>query len=217
MFFSPFDIFMIPALIVTIWSQWKLRSTYARYAEVESTAHLSGAEVAREILDQEGLQDVPVREVEGELSDHYDPRTRIVHLSSAIYHGTSLAALGVAAHECGHAIQHKVAYAPLHLRMAIIPLTHFASGAAPLLVLGGFLVPAAFKTLLDLAILLFSVAVFFQLVTLPVEYNASQRAKERLAGMGVVTASEAVGVRKVLNAAALTYVAALVVAVLQLL
>ena len=217
MFLSPFDIFMIPALIITIWSQWRLRSTYARYAEVEATSHLSGAQVAREILDREGLQNVPVEEVEGQLSDHYDPRTRSVHLSSGIYHGTSLAALGVAAHECGHAIQHKMAYAPLHLRMAIIPITNFASGAAPLLVIGGFLVPTAFKTLLDLAILLFSVAVLFQLVTLPVEYNASRRAKERLADMGVVTAGEAVGVRKVLNAAALTYVAALVVALLQLL
>ena len=217
MFFSPFDIIMIPALIITIWSQWKLRSTYARYAEVQSTSGLSGAEVARAILDGEGLQSVPIEEVEGELSDHYDPRTRSVHLSSGIYHGTSLAALGVAAHETGHAIQHKVAYAPLHLRMAIIPITNFASGAAPFLVLGGFIVPTAFKMLLDLAILLFSVAVFFQLVTLPVEYNASRRAEERLATMGVVTAGEAVGVRKVLSAAALPYVAALVVAVLQLL
>jgi len=217
MFFSPFDIFMIPALIITIWSQWKLRSTYARYAEVEATSQLSGAEVARAILNQEGLQNVPVEEVEGELSDHYDPRTRSVHLSSGIYHGTSLAALGVAAHECGHAIQHKAAYAPLHLRMAIIPITNFASGAAPLLLLGGFLVPGAFKLLLDLAILLFSIAVIFQLITLPVEYNASSRAKERLATMGVITAGEAVGVRKVLGAAALTYVAALAVAVLHLL
>jgi Zn-dependent membrane protease YugP len=218
MFYDPISwMFFIPSLIITIWSQWKLRSTYAKYSQIGSASGLSGAEVARHILNQEGLAQVPVEEVEGELSDHYDPRSRSVHLSTDIYHGTSLAALGVAAHECGHAIQHKKAYAPLHLRMAIVPLTNFASGAAPLLVLAGFFIPTQFKLMLDLAILLFSVCVFFQLVTLPVEYDASRRAKERLNTLGVLAGDESTGVRRVLSAAALTYVAGLLVAVLELL
>jgi len=208
--------FFIPSLVITIWSQWKLRSTYAKYSQVGSTSGLSGSEVARHILNQEGLAQVPVQEVEGQLSDHYDPRTRAVNLSSDIYHGTSLAALGVAAHECGHAIQHKKAYAPLHIRMAIVPLTNFASGAAPLLVLAGFFIPTAFTLLLDLAIMLFAVCVVFQLITLPVEYDASRRAKERLNTLGILAGNEAVGVKRVLSAAALTYVAGLLVALLEL-
>ena len=217
-FYGPLDwMFFIPCLIITIWSQWKLRSTYAKYSQIASASGLTGSEVARHILNQEGLAQVPVEEVEGELSDHYDPRSRVVHLSSNIYHGTSLAALGVAAHECGHAIQHKMAYAPLHIRMAVVPLTNFASGAAPFLVLAGFFIPTAFKMLLDMAILLFSVCVGFQLITLPVEYDASRRAKERLNTLGVLVGDEPAGVKRVLSAAALTYVAALLVAVLQLL
>jgi len=208
--------FFIPSLVITIWSQWKLRSTYAKYSQVGSTSGLSGSEVARHILNQEGLAQVPVQEVEGQLSDHYDPRTRAVNLSSDIYHGTSLAALGVAAHECGHAIQHKKAYAPLHIRMAIVPLTNFASGAAPLLVLAGFFIPTAFTLLLDLAIMLFAVCVVLQLITLPVEYDASRRAKERLNTLGILAGNEAVGVKRVLSAAALTYVAGLLVALLEL-
>ncbi|MFA5193240.1 MAG: zinc metallopeptidase [Verrucomicrobiia bacterium] len=209
--------FFIPCLLITIWSQWKLRSTYARYSQVGSTSGLTGSEVARHILSQEGLAQVPVEEVEGQLSDHYDPRSRVVRLSSDIYNGTSLAALGVAAHECGHAIQHKKAYAPLHIRMAIVPLTNFASGVAPLLVFAGFFIPTAFKVLLDLAIMLFAVCVVFQLITLPVEYDASRRAKERLSTLGILVGDEPVGVKRVLNAAALTYVAGLLVAVLELL
>lgn len=217
MFFGPISwMFFIPSLVITIWSQWKLRSTYAKYSQVGSTSGLSGSEVARHILNQEGLAQVPVQEVEGQLSDHYDPRTRAVNLSSDIYHGTSLAALGVAAHECGHAIQHKKAYAPLHIRMAIVPLTNFASGAAPLLVLAGFFIPTAFTLLLDLAIMLFAVCVVFQLITLPVEYDASRRAKERLNTLGILAGNEAVGVKRVLSAAALTYVAGLLVALLEL-
>ncbi|MFA6564003.1 MAG: zinc metallopeptidase [Verrucomicrobiia bacterium] len=217
MFYGPIDwLIFIPCILITAWSQWKLRSTYAKYSQVGSTSGLSGSEVARHILNQEGLAQVPVEEVESQLSDHYDPRTRVVNLSSDIYHGTSLAALGVAAHECGHAIQHKKAYAPLHIRMAIVPLTSFASGAAPLLVLAGFFIPTAFKLLLDLAIMLFAVCVVFQLITLPVEYDASRRAKERLNTLGVLVGDEAVGVKRVLSAAALTYVAGLLVAVLEL-
>ena len=207
---------IIPMILVPIICQMRLQSAYARYSKEPAECGLTGAEVAQQILDSEGLGNVSVEEVDGHLTDHYDPRDRTLHLSSDIYHGTSLAALGVAAHETGHAIQHKLAYAPLQLRMSIIPITNFASGAAPILVLGGFFVPTAFKPLLDLAIILFTFCVFFQLVTLPVEYDASRRAKDKLRAMGLITQREAVAVKSVLSAAALTYVAALVVAVLHL-
>lgn len=215
MFFGPYDLmFMIPALIITIGSQIKLRSTYAKFSQVGAACGLTGAEIARNILDREGLREVPVNEVEGQLSDHYDPRDRSVNLSTDIFHGTSLAALGVAAHEVGHAIQHKVAYGPMNLRMAIIPVTQFGSAAAPLIFMVGMFMQAGF--LMSLAIWLFSAFVLFQLVTLPVEYDASSRAKKQLAGMGILDAKETTGVRKVLSAAALTYVAGLLVAVLEL-
>ncbi|MBI5687549.1 MAG: zinc metallopeptidase [Verrucomicrobia bacterium] len=215
MIFGPYDLmFMIPALIITIWSQIKLHSTYSRFSQVEAASGLTGAEVARYILDREGLQTVPVREVEGHLTDHYDPRDRSVNLSTDIFHGTSLAAVGVAAHETGHAIQHKVAYAPMNLRMAIIPVTQFGSAAAPLIFMVGLFMQLGF--LMSLAIWLFSAFVLFQLITLPVEYDASSRAKKHLAGMGILSADEATGVRKVLSAAALTYVAGLLVSVLEL-
>ena len=217
MFYGPISwLFFIPSILLTVWSQWKLRSTYAKYSQVESTSGLTGSEVARHILNREGLAQVPVEEVEGELTDHYDPQSRVVHLSSDIYNGTSLAALGVAAHECGHAIQHKNAYAPLHVRMAIVPLTNFASGAAPLLVLAGFLIPTQFKMLLDLAIMSFATCVLFQLITLPVEYDASRRARERLSTLGILVGDEPAVVKRVLSAAALTYLAGLLVAVLEL-
>jgi len=215
MFFGPYDLmFMIPALIITIWSQIKLRSTYAKFSQVGAAAGLTGAEVARNILDREGLREVPVNEVEGQLTDHYDPRDRSVNLSTNIFHGTSLAALGVAAHETGHALQHKAAYGPMSLRMAIIPVTQFGSAAAPLIFMSGLFMQLGF--LMSLAIWLFSAFVLFQLVTLPVEYDASSRAKKQLAGMGILDAKETTGVRKVLSAAALTYVAGLLVAVLEL-
>jgi|SRR4051794_4681076 Zn-dependent membrane protease YugP len=207
---------VIPGLIVGLYAQFKLMSTYGKYSQVPAQNGLSGAQAAREILDQAGLHQIPVEEVGGRLTDHYDPTKKALFLSSDNFHGTSLAAVGVSAHEAGHALQDKEAYAPLKLRMALVPITQFASFAwMGILLLGMFF--GMFYKLVGVAILIFSVIAFFQLVTLPVEYDASRRAKERLFSMGIVQAGEREGVSKVLNAAALTYVAALVTSVLQLL
>lgn len=208
---------MIPGLILGIYAQIKLSSTYNKYVAIPTDSGLTGAQAAREILDQAGLANVPIEEVGGHLTDHYDPTKKALFLSSENYHGNSIAAVGVAAHESGHALQHKAAYAPLHLRMALVPITQFASFAWQGIILAGFIFHAFFYKFLGVAIAVFAVITFFQLVTLPVEFDASRRAKQQLARMGLVHGAEGVGVSKVLNAAALTYVAAMVSAVLQLL
>ncbi|HUR44424.1 MAG TPA: zinc metallopeptidase [Candidatus Saccharimonadales bacterium] len=206
----------IPGLLLGIYAQMRLMSTYGKYTEVPAQNGVSGAQAAREILDQAGLANVPVEEVGGHLTDHYDPTKKALFLSSDNFHGTSLAAVGVAAHEAGHALQDKASYAPLKLRMALVPITQFASFAwAGLFILGWFF--GMFYKLVGVAILIFSIIAFFQLVTLPVEYDASRRAKERLFSLGIVQSGEREGVSRVLSAAALTYVAALVTSVLQLL
>src|SRR5438105_15089476 len=206
----------IPGLILGFYAQIKLSSTYNRYAQIPAGRGLTGAEAARNILDAAGLTDVPVGEVGGHLTDHYDPAKRELFLSSENYHGNSIAAVGVAAHETGHALQHKAAYAPLHLRMALVPITQFASVAWQGIFIAGLLFGMFYK-LLGIAIAVFTIIAFFQLVTLPVEFDASRRAKQQLVRMGLVRGPEAVGVSKVLNAAAMTYVAAMVSAALQLL
>ncbi len=206
----------IPGLLLGIYAQMRLSSVFNRYAAVPTGTGLTGAEAARAILDNAGLDNVPIGEVGGHLTDHYDPMKRALLLSSENYHGNSIAAVGVAAHEAGHALQHKAAYAPLHLRMAIVPITQFATFAWQGILLVGLLFNA-FGKFLGIAILIFSVITFFQLVTLPVEFDASRRAKARLLELGLVRGEEAQGVSKVLSAAALTYVAAMVSAVLQLL
>jgi Zn-dependent membrane protease YugP len=202
----------------------KLSSAYAKYSRVATSSGLSGAEAARDILDRAGLTDVPVQEVRGHLTDHYDPRKRALFISSENYHGRSLAAVGVAAHEAGHALQHQAAYGPLNFRMAMVPVTGFASQAYSLIFLGSILLagmriisPGMFSTMLWVAIALFAIVTFFQIVTLPVEFDASRRAKERLFSLGIVNARENEGVKSVLSAAALTYVAGMVSAVLNLL
>jgi Zn-dependent membrane protease YugP len=208
---------MIPGLILGIYAQIKLSSTYGKYVRIGTESGMTGAQAAREILDQAGLQDVPVEEVGGHLTDHYDPTKKALFLSAENYHGNSIAAVGVAAHESGHALQHKAAYAPLHLRMAIVPITQFASFAWQGIVIAGFIFHAFFYKFLGIAIAVFSIMTFFQLITLPVEFDASRRAKQQLVRLGLVRGEEASGVSKVLNAAALTYVAAMVAAVFQLL
>lgn len=208
--------FAIPGLVLGLYAQFKLRSTYNKYLQVGNAAGLSGAQAAREILDNAGLYQVPVEEVGGQLTDHYDPGKRALFLSSDNYHGTSLAAVGVAAHEAGHALQHKDAYAPLNLRMAMVPITQFASYAWQGILLVGLLM-GMFHKFLGIAIAIFVVLTAFQLITLPVEFNASSRAKELLFRLGLVRGDERAGVSKVLNAAALTYVAAMVSSVLTLL
>jgi hypothetical protein len=205
----------LPGLIIGLWAQMKLMSAFGKYSKVPIENGMSGAEAARRILDEAGLTDMPVEEVPGQLSDHYDPTKRALFLSSDNYHGRSVAAVGVAAHESGHALQHLHHDAMFNLRMALVPVTQFASYAwMGILVLGMFL--HMMSHFLLIAVAIFAVLTLFQLVTLPVEYDASARAKAQLFRLGLVREDERAGVSKVLDAAALTYVAALVTSVLQL-
>jgi Zn-dependent membrane protease YugP len=218
MFFGPYMWLIIPGLILGIYAQIKLSSAYGKYSQVGLRSRLSGAQAAREILDNAGLPDVPVEEIDGHLTDHYDPSKRALFLSAENYEGQSVAAVGVAAHEAGHALQHQASYAPLKLRMAMVPVTNFASVAwVGLVILGMILGGAFFAKFIWIAVAVFAVTTFFQLVTLPVEFDASNRAKAVLLRLGLVHADESHGVSQVLNAAALTYVAALVTSILQLL
>ncbi len=223
-FLDPTMLLMIPGLLLGLWAQMKLRAAYGRYSQQPVESGLTGAEAARHILDRAGLRNVAVNPVAGHLTDHYDPLKRALFLSEENFYGRSIAALGVAAHEAGHALQHQAAYAPLQLRMMLVPATNFASKAAFLILGGGMMLmmfgmisPALFAAVLPWAIGAYAVVAFFQLITLPVEYDASRRAKERLASLGLITQREAPHVSKVLSAAALTYVAALVTALLELL
>lgn len=216
MFLMSYWWLIIPGILLGIWAQFRLSSTYGTYSRVGNARGLTGAVAAREVLDSAGLHNVPVNEVGGHLTDHYDPTKKALFLSAENYHGQSLAAIGVAAHEAGHALQHKAAYAPLHLRMAMVPITNFASVAWGVIALAGYLL-GMFYQFLGIAIVLFTIIAAFQLITLPVEYDASRRAKEQLFRLGLIRDEERPGVSKVLNAAALTYVAALVTSVLQLL
>ncbi len=209
-------LFLIPGLLLGIWAQIKLHHAYAKYSQVPVDSGMTGAEAAREILDRAGLNNVPVEEIPGRLSDHYDPAKRALFLSSDNFQGQTVAAVGVAAHEAGHALQHQAAYGLFNFRMAIVPITQFASTAYMGIFFVGFIF-GLLKVVLPIIILIFAVITLFQLVTLPVEYDASRRAKEQLFRLGLVHEHERAGVSKVLNAAALTYVAALVSAVLNLL
>jgi hypothetical protein len=209
-------LFLIPGLLLGIWAQIKLWRAYGKYSKVPVDSGMTGAEAAREILDQAGLNDMPVEEVPGHLTDHYDPMKRALFLSSGNFHGNSVAAVGVAAHEAGPALQHQAAYGLFNVRMALAPVTQFASTAyMGILLLGMFM--HILGMALWLVIGLFSVITLFQLVTLPVEFDASRRAKEQLFRQGLVHEHERAGVSKVLDAAALTYVAALVSSILTLL
>lgn len=214
-FFDPTFIILVPALIVSAWAQFKVSSTFNEYERIESFNRYSGYNVARMLLDDAGLYDVQIETVRGKLSDHYDPTKRILRLSSGIYNGTSVAALGVAAHEVGHAIQHKEKYSALIFRNSIAPAVNFASSMSWLLFIAGIILN--FSGLTTVGILLFSAVVVFQLVTLPVEFNASSRALKLLEQRGILYGNEVNGAKKVLNAAALTYVAATLMAVSQLL
>lgn len=207
---------VIPGIILGIYAQIKLSSTYRKYVKIGTARGLTGAQAARVILDGAGLTSMPVREVGGHLTDHYDPLKKALFLSSENYHGNSVAAVGVAAHEAGHALQHKAKYAPLQLRMAMVPITQFASYAWQGIIILGLLLGLLPK-MLGIAIGIFLVITFFQVITLPVEFNASSRAKAQLLRLGLIQNQEAAGVGKVLNAAALTYVAAMVTSLLTLL
>lgn len=208
-------ILLIIGMLLSLAASAKLKSTFAKYRRIRSASGLTGAEVAARILRAAGITDVQIRAIPGSLTDHYDPRTKTVSLSQDIYGQTSLAAVGVAAHECGHAIQHAVHYTPLEMRSAIVPVANLGSSLSWPLFLIGLL--AGIRPLTTAGIVLFSLAVLFQLVTLPVELNASSRALRMLEGTGILGVSEVKGARKVLTAAALTYVAALAASILQLL
>lgn len=212
--FDPTFIILIPALIFAAYAQSKVNSTFNKYLRVRNSNGYTGYQIARTILDNHGLQNVPIELTRGHLTDHYDPRQRVLRLSNEVYNGSSMASVGVAAHECGHAIQHQEAYAPLAIRNAIAPVASFGSQAAWLLVIAGLFF--GFSGLFNLGILFFGAAVVFQIITLPVEYNASSRAIAMLTGYNLVPEGEIEPARKVLSAAALTYVAATLVAVLQL-
>ncbi len=213
-FFDSTMILIIPALILTIYAQYKVKSTFTKMSQVHSTSGLTGAEVAKSLLKRNSIYDVAVEEVSGNLTDHYDSKAKKLRLSSDVYHSTSLAALGVAAHETGHALQHKFSYAPLNIRQSIFPVANIGSSLGIPLFIGGLIF--SIRPLLDLGIVIFTGAVLFHIVTLPVEFNASRRAMSQLSSGGYLRADEVAGARKVLDAAALTYVAAAAMAVLQL-
>ena len=200
------------ALVLGLWAQFRVKSAFTKYSQVRTSANLTGADVAREILAAANIQDVEVVEIDGVLGDHYDPSEKRLCLSSEVYGTPSVSAAGIAAHETGHAIQHATAYAPLQARMAVVPITQFTSQLLPIIMFGGFffhLIPGMLA--IQLAALCYGALTVFQLITLPVEFDASRRAKVILGQMGIIQpGEEAQGVDRVLNAAALTYVAAFV-------
>ena len=210
--FTISNILIAIALVLGLWAQLRVKSAFAKYSEVPISTQMTGAEVAREILTAAGIHDVEVEEINGMLGDHYDPSSKRLCLSSEVYNTPSVAAAGIAAHETGHAIQHARAYAPLQARMAVVPITQFTSQLLPFIMFGGFflhLIP--FQFAIQLGAICYGVLTIFQLITLPVEFDASRRAKIILGQMGIVQpGEEALGVDRVLNAAALTYVAAFV-------
>lgn len=207
-------IFIIPAMLIALWAQINVKSTFNKYSNVRNMRGLTAADAARKILDLNGLYSVSVVPVSGNLTDNYNPKTKTVSLSQDVFGSTSVAAIGVAAHETGHAIQHSKAYKPLVVRNSIVPFTQFSSSVSIWLLLAGFLFN--WGSLVLVGIILFSVAVFFQLVTLPVEFNASGRALKILETNDILYGEELSGAKKVLKAAALTYVAATIVAFAQL-
>jgi Zn-dependent membrane protease YugP len=208
-------IYFVLIMIIPIWAQFRVKGTYKKYSNVASSSQMKGAEVARKILDSNGLYHVNIEEVRGVLSDHYDPRTKTVRLSSGNFHGHSIAAAAIAAHEVGHAIQDNEAYAFLRLRSTLVPVANIGSNFSWILILIGMF--AGMSGFVLLGIVFMAAAVAFQLVTLPVEFNASSRAMDQCIAIGVIRNDEERETKKVLSAAALTYVAAATVAVMELL
>ena len=210
-------ILVLIGVALSLWAQGRVTSTFNKYSKVRSRTGMTGAEAARRLLASQGIYDVTVQPVSGELTDHFDPRTKTVNLSQSVYNATSVAAIGVAAHECGHAMQHDQGYAPLRFRSALVPVANFGSKISwPLIVLG-LVFGGLGSPLVQIGILMFTLAVLFQLVTLPVEFNASGRAVKLLDAQGILAGDEVSGTKKVLSAAALTYVAAAASSILQLL
>lgn len=216
MYLSQYLFFIIIPLLLGLWAQHRVTSVFKEYSRIRAASNLTGAEVAREILNAAQIRDVEVVQIDGMLGDHYDPTKKRLCLSSETYGTPSIAAVGIAAHETGHAIQHAKAYAPLSMRMAVVPVTQFASQLLPFIMIGGFWF--GMFALIKLGVVVYLILTLFQLITLPVEFDASRRAKIILQQMGIVQAGpEAAGVSKVLDAAAWTYVAAFIAALGNLL
>ncbi|MEN2984792.1 MAG: zinc metallopeptidase [Dictyoglomaceae bacterium] len=213
--FDPTYVILLPALLLSIYASWKVRSTFSYFSQIPNSRGISGVEAARILLRSLGLYDVKIELTPGSLTDHYDPRTKTLRLSEPVYYSQSISALGVCAHEIGHAIQHAEGYLPLAFRSTLVPVATLGTNMAFPLFFIGFLFGS--PSLMNLGILAFSLGVIFYLITLPVELNASKRARELLLSSGMITAREAEGVKAVLNSAALTYLAAAAMALLQLL
>lgn len=207
---------IIIAAVISLFAQFLVSSRFSKYSKVRSRSGMTGAQAAERILQSQGIYNVSIQRIPGKLTDHYDPRNHTLSLSEAVYNSTSVAAVGVAAHECGHAIQHARGYVPLSFRSALVPIANFGSQLSWLFIILGIFLGGS-QTLIMIGIIMFSAAVLFQLVTLPVEFNASGRALKLLTDTGILQRDEVSGTRKVLAAAALTYVAAAATAVLQLL
>lgn len=214
--FDPTYLLVIAGAVICLIASAKMKSTYAKYQRVRSLSGLTGAQAAERVLRNAGIYDVSIQRVSGNLTDHYDPRTKTLRLSDAVYNDTSVAAIGVAAHECGHAIQHNISYAPLKLRSVLVPVANIGANLAwPMIILG--VIIGWMQPLITLGIIMFSLAVVFQLVTLPVEFDASRRAVKVLGETGILYGDEISHTKKVLTAAALTYVAGAASSILQLL
>lgn len=217
-YFDPTYILVIIGAVICLIASARVKTTFHKYDKIRSMSGMTGAQAAERILHSAGIYDVSVQHVSGDLTDHYDPRNKTLSLSDSTYASTSVAAVGVAAHECGHAIQHQQDYAPLSIRSAIVPVANLGSFAAwPLILIGMFITSSTGSLLINIGILCFSLSVLFQIVTLPVEFNASSRAIRILGQTGILREEELRGTKKVLGAAALTYVAGAAAAILQLL
>lgn len=217
-YWDPTYILVVIGAVICMIASARVKGTFNKYSQLRSMSGMNGAQVAQRVLQAAGIYDVQVRHVSGSLTDHYDPRTKTVNLSDPVYNATSVAALGVAAHECGHAIQHAKSYAPLSIRSALVPIANFGSMLAwPVILVGLLFNTRSSGLIIDIGILLFSAAVLFQLVTLPVEFDASRRALVMLRTQGILADDELRYTRRVLKSAALTYVASAAAAILQLL
>lgn len=217
-YWDPTYILVVIGAVICMIASARVKGTFNKYSQLRSMSGMNGAQVAERVLQAAGIYDVQVRHVSGSLTDHYDPRTKTVNLSDPVYNATSVAALGVAAHECGHAIQHAKSYAPLSIRSALVPIANFGSMLAwPVILIGLLFNTRSSGLIIDIGILLFSAAVLFQLVTLPVEFDASRRALVMLRTQGILADDELRYTRRVLKSAALTYVASAAAAILQLL
>lgn len=217
-YWDPTYILVVIGAVICMIASARVKGTFNKYSQLRSMSGMNGAQVAQRVLQAAGIYDVQVRHVSGSLTDHYDPRTKTVNLSDPVYNATSVAALGVAAHECGHAIQHAKSYAPLSIRSALVPIANFGSMLAwPVILIGLLFNTRSSRLIIDIGILLFSAAVLFQLVTLPVEFDASRRALVMLRTQGILADDELKYTRRVLKSAALTYVASAAAAILQLL